>query len=50
MSLLNELMIYITTKDRLELLKFRQRVIKQYGHDRFKKLLDQANKELENEV
>lgn len=50
MSLLNELMIYMSTQDRLEFLKFRQRVIKKYGYEKFKDLLDKATLELKNEI
>jgi hypothetical protein len=50
MTLLEELLLYIHTKDRLELLRFRQRVIKKYGYEKFKELLDQSSKELANET
>ena len=50
MTLLDELVLYITTKDRLELLRFRQRVVTKYGHGKFKELLTKADERLKNEV
>lgn len=50
MSLLEELLVYITTQDRLGFLKFRQRVVKKYGYDKFKELLNKANKDLDGEI
>jgi hypothetical protein len=50
MTLLQELIVYICTKDRLEFMKFRQKIIKLHGYDKFKELLIKANKELENEI
>ena len=48
MNALEELMICISTQDRLAFLKFRQRYVSQYGSDKFKRLLKQAQKELQN--
>lgn len=49
MSKLEELMVYISTQDRLGFLKFRQQYVKEYGHDKFKRLLKEANKGLKDE-
>lgn len=49
MTLLDELIMYIVSKDRLELLRFRQRVVKKYGRDKFLELVGKANEELDNE-
>jgi hypothetical protein len=48
MNALEELMICISTQDRLAFLKFRQRYVSQYDSDKFKRLLKQAQKELQN--
>lgn len=49
MSKLEELMVHLSTQDRLGFLKFRQRYVEEHGHDKFKRLLKQAEKELQNE-
>ncbi len=49
MDALEELMVCISTQDRLAFLKFRQQYVAQYDGDRFKRLLKQAEKELQDE-
>lgn len=49
MTNLEELMIILSTSDRLEFLKFRQKYITYHGYESFQKLLKQAEKELSNE-
>lgn len=46
MTKLEELMIIVATKNRLDFLKFRQSYIYEYGSYEFKRLLKQAEKEL----
>lgn len=50
MSLFDELLVYLVSGNRLEFLKFRHKVIRQYGQEKFTKLLNKANKELKNEI
>jgi hypothetical protein len=50
MTLLEELLLYIHTKDRLGLLRFRQKVVRKYGQEKFRQLLEQSTRELKNEV
>lgn len=49
MSKLEELIVYISTQDRLGFLLFRQSYVKNFGVDKFKELLKLAEKELSNE-
>ena len=49
MNALEELMVCLSTKDRLAFLQFRQKYVSAYGSDKFKRLLKQAEKGLANE-
>lgn len=49
MSELEELMVYITTNDRLHFLKFRNRYVRKYGQDEFTELLNRALESLKGE-
>jgi hypothetical protein len=49
MSDYDELYLIITTQDRLEFFKFRQRYIKANGYDKFKSLLISVQSEIDNE-
>ena len=39
-------MVYISTQDRLSFIRFRQKYVSEFGHDKFKRLLKQAEKQL----
>lgn len=46
MSLFEQMIVCLTSGTRLDFLNFRHKVVTKYGYEKFKELLDKANKEL----